>query len=321
MKHIRIHIIFITAAFFAPLVATAVSRATSSALPPDLRGTADQPLVIKTIPTAEELRRAAEYRADRAVDLAARNRASMKEDRNDKITEAIGIATVLILVIQAAAFLYQARKMRESVREMRAATRVAERAAEMARTSADAAVDANRLNREALIADQRPWLEIIRNPVLFFSTLPDAKWQLTLETSVQNTGKTPAREVRTHAQLLELANPPDIERAHLAFCQSAAELTSPTTAEVCFPGGKLVVSALAQIPEHFQTSPLRRVFVLSGCVAYWFPEAKTVHRSSFLYRVTVADSNVSLHWMKRDRPILAGNLFSSSPASYGWTAN
>lgn len=158
-----------TTCLLTSLVATAIIAVPGIAaalraparLQPDLRGTAQQPLIVKSAPNAEEMRRNAEYQADRAANLTAMRQATEERKKNDRTAEWISAFTLAILIVQAAAFIYQAIEMRSSVVAMKEATDVAKRSADLAKTSADAAVNANDLNRLALALDQRPWMGIM----------------------------------------------------------------------------------------------------------------------------------------------------------------
>lgn len=310
----------VSAFLLLPSMGAPAAPRTPPPVQPDLRGTEQQPLIIKTIPNAEELRRDAERRSGRAADLAARYRASTQDDRNDEITEVIGIATVLILVIQALAFLYQAREMRESVREMKAATAVAERAAQMAKTSADAAVDANRLNRESLIADHRPWVFVYPDPLLFFNRSAGGEWTVTLQTKIDNTGKTPAHNVRLAGRLATLTNLDDLEREHLVHWRAASAISPGPTAQVCFPNYNLPLEGMVQIPREFQDAPLPDVFVLSACVSYAFPQGKSRHFTTLLYKVHVINSDAKAWWKDSSRQSIHHGWFKLHPLPCGWVA-
>jgi hypothetical protein len=303
------------------LGAAAVARKVPPPTPPDFRGTQQQPLVIKSIPNAEELQRDAEYRSDRAADLAARNRATAQERRDSLIAALIGIGTGLILLAQVVAFLIQARQMRESVREMKAATAVAERAAEMAKTSADAATDANRLNREALIADQRPWVAAHDYPELIFKR-EDDQWTLMLKMVVANTGKTPAHNVRLAGRLTMFTPMEDHGRAHLEYWRGPAQIPSGPPGEVCFPQYKLEILGVVQMPREFcELNELPVSFILSACISYAFPQGQSRHITTLLYRVVVIDRSARHAWGNLSNRALSGASFEPHRLLSGWVAD
>lgn len=293
----------------------------SSPLPPkpDLRGT-QQPLVFRSIPNAEELRRDAQYQADRAADLAASRQAERAQERNDIVTDVIGGATVLILIVQAIAFFRQTREMGESVEEMKAATAVAKQAAEMAMASADAAVDANRLNREALIADHRPWVFVYPDPTLFINRAPNGRWAATLSAKVDNTGKTPAHNVRLAGRLTVLASLDDIEREHFVHWRAASAISPGPTAQVCFPNYNLQLEGTVQISQEFQDAPLPDIFVLSACVSYAFPLGQSRHITTLLYKVHVTNSDAKAWWNDGSRQNIHFSWLRTVPMPCGWVA-
>jgi hypothetical protein len=311
------------AALLAGQIATAASRTPfSPPRPPETLGTAQQPLIIKTIPNAEELRRDSEYRANRAADFAAANRAEEKQARNDIVSDVIGVATVIILIVQAIAFFRQTRAMNESVVEMEKATVVAREAAELAKTSADAAVAANKLNRDALLADQRPWVAITAEPRVDFHR-SGPHWQLAITLPIQNTGRTPAHNVRLMGQLLSLSERSNVERLHLAFCAEARRGSVGSTAQICFPGRPLNVVGEIQIDADFRRSPLPDFFVLAGCVYYnGFPQdEKTLHATTLLYSIHVRQSDAKAAWVNPHTVSIAYDRFGVTTLPYGWIAD
>ena len=320
MKLIRLAAVFIIIVII-PLGAAANP---GTPAPPNaaIRGTEQKPLIIQVIPTADELRHEAEQRSDRALGLATSKRALAEQEQSDRTERAIGFATILILVVQFLAFLYQGWQMRESVVAMKKATTVAEEAADKAKKSADAAVAANDLNRAALIADQRPWLAIHGNPLLTFTRGPDAKWKLNIRFDLKNTGKTPAHNIRIFGQLLNYsADDEDLERAHLSFCETQGQAIPNSTTAICFPGDTIALEGDVQLSDGFQSTPILDVFALSGFVSYTFNEDQSRHNTLFLYRIQTRNADsINGVWRNASNTRLNSTNFVPAPVSCGWRA-
>ena len=169
----------------------------------DKRGTQDQPLIVKQVDSRwseEEARRDALHSAERAEDVAYRKQFDADRRSMDRWTLRAAVATAFILVIQGVAFFVQAAEMRRSVEQMRAATTVAQQAAESAKVSAEAAVSANTLGRDALLAEHRPWIKFVATPVSL--TLGQDGWHLKLSYELLNIGSAPALDVQFSAEMM-----------------------------------------------------------------------------------------------------------------------
>jgi len=109
----------------------------------------------------------------------------------DSWTAGATVALVVVGITQAALFVWQLVLLRRSVGDTAAAARAATEAAEAARA-------ANRISREAIASEQRPWL-VLRtylNPPLPVSyTAGSDGWRIVLRYEMTNVGKTPARRV------------------------------------------------------------------------------------------------------------------------------
>jgi hypothetical protein len=109
----------------------------------------------------------------------------------DSWTAGATVALVIVGITQAALFVWQLTLLRRSVRDSAAAARAATEAADAARA-------ANRISREAISNDQRPWvtLKTILNPIAVPLSygLRDG-WRIELRYALTNIGKTPARRV------------------------------------------------------------------------------------------------------------------------------
>jgi hypothetical protein len=161
------------------LAATAVGLPKATAV--DKRGTSEQPLVIQTLPSApsaEDAKRDTAHDRERSEDLA--DRASTKQEHlfEQIIAAVVGLATVAILTIQSIAFFRQSRQLELSVEQMQAS---------------------NRFAREALNADQRPWVKLK-------VTIDDSMvGQLVFRWSLTNIGKTPAERAHVRIEIVPFA--------------------------------------------------------------------------------------------------------------------
>ena len=189
-------------AWLVMAAATAATRATHS--PPDQRGTPAQPLVVEQVqqsPSAEALRRDAIHTAERNEDVAYRLESDRARQSADRWTIGAAVATVVILLGQGIAFVYQALALRQSVSEMHAATKVAQQAAESAKTSADAALSANNLSRETFLSEHRPWIKFVLAPVSLKYDNRDG-WQLSFQCQLINVGTVVALNVKFGAAMM-----------------------------------------------------------------------------------------------------------------------
>jgi len=76
-----------------------------------------------------------------------------------------------------------------------------------AETAANAAIEQNKISRDAMIADQRPWLPLdvdLTTPLVFDHKAGDSGglWQISLRWNTKNIGKTPATNVSFSARLI-----------------------------------------------------------------------------------------------------------------------
>jgi hypothetical protein len=174
-----------------------------SSATPDKRGTEEHPLVVKAAPgpaTEEDRQRDARHASERAEDIAFRTESDRQRHTVDKWILGASLATALILVIQGIAFFVQAQEMHRSVQEMKASTAVAQQAAESAKLSADAAVSANTLSREALLAEHRPWVRFSVVPLSL--RLTPSGWELVFNSLLENIGTAPALRVQFTAEMM-----------------------------------------------------------------------------------------------------------------------
>jgi len=98
------------------------------------------------------------------------------------------VALVVVGVTQALLFLWQLTLLRRSVRDSAEAVRAATEAADAARA-------ANRISREAMASEQRPWVTLKTQLAASLSHGARDGWSIELSYSIKNIGKTPARRV------------------------------------------------------------------------------------------------------------------------------
>jgi hypothetical protein len=277
---------------------------------PDPRGTEQQPLVIREIPTRtpEEQTRIDAEQAKERVEDKKDIAAERAEERTDKakelyvgkvtliVTSIIGMATVAILIVQALAFWRQTRALQESVNEMRTATGVARSAADSAKQAVDAAIESNRVGREALIEDQRPWVAIRGDPIIKSIERESDGWRVTLLLMIENTGRTPAHNVHTFAQIIPAVPRQnlELESAHAKLRNDALFFAAIWYGELLFPGeaprgieGKVLLTDAHLAPFHAEglnDYPL----MISACVYYTAAGFKEPRITAFVLGVTRA---------------------------------
>jgi hypothetical protein len=141
---------------------------------PDLRGTSQQPLLVNaTLPpkSAEEKAAEAQERAERLS--------------TDTWTRGIGIATILVLIAQAIAFIVQAHRLRQSVIEMQRATQATQQVAQAEQLTVDTMQATARRELKAYV-----FLHTSRVFQLGPNGRPEAR------VTFKNYGKTPAYKVK-----------------------------------------------------------------------------------------------------------------------------
>jgi len=97
-------------------------------------------------------------------------------------------ALVVVGAVQAGLFLWQLILLRRNVRDSAAAARAVAEAADAARA-------ANRISREAIASDQRPWVRLKVTLGAALSYTSRDGWRIGLQYEIQNIGKIPARRV------------------------------------------------------------------------------------------------------------------------------
>jgi hypothetical protein len=114
-------------------------------------------------------------------------------------TAAATLALVAIGSAQAALFLWQLILLRRSVRDSANAARAAAEAVEVGRA-------ANRISREAIASEQRPWVTLttyLNRPLpVSFGEGSSRGWRIELRYEMTNVGRTPARRVSYMAEVI-----------------------------------------------------------------------------------------------------------------------
>jgi hypothetical protein len=159
---------------------------------------------------------------------------------------AIGAASVL------AALIYTARGTR-------AAT-----------AAAEAAVEANRLNREAFIAEQRPWLKIeagIGGPLHWNMN----GGNLSFVFDIENIGSSPALTTNVNIKLIIEPEDLKLEEKQRAFAEEV-RTRGPFTGYTVFPGDKIAVPCVIAIERDEFVAASTRIGVECDWVmifSYW----------------------------------------------------
>lgn len=124
-----------------------------------------------------------------------------------------------------------------------------------ARRTATLAEEANRISREALTADQRPWLSIsdiyLSEPITFH---PQNGWSIPLAFRFSNVGRTPAFNVMPHFRALVLQNM-DLPSIHRDFSDGIRARPDAFFGQTIFPGqaGEQAVS-VSITPDEFEAA-------------------------------------------------------------------
>jgi hypothetical protein len=201
---------------------------------PDKRGTEDTPLVVR--PDASTAKRYDEEAHEKQEDREERAHAEF-------VAEAIGLATIAILAIQALAFFVQAQRLRESIDEMKTATSATENVAAAARESAAVA-------RDTLIATRRP-LMTLEIKLIGDYHASDSGFGLQVSTTAQNTGETPAMNVAIGVDFIRKREFGESDEAILdAFATDRAKSFSES--EIVFPKSH---STCTEMLRNFQMPP------------------------------------------------------------------
>jgi len=174
------------------------------------RGTEDQPIIAKILPAEKTAAEREQEERDRRAKVAA-------DLWNLRLTTAlIGVGTLqfLALVGQAIVFGIQARRLRDSIdltrtiadrqeRDTRDSITEAARAASAMRDAADAAnaharaaEEGNKINREALVTSNRPWIALeITIPEDSLLMFTDTHIELSVKLTAKNMGRSPATRI------------------------------------------------------------------------------------------------------------------------------
>jgi hypothetical protein len=165
-----------------------------------------------------------------------------------------------------------------------------ERGADAAADAVKASTEGNRLNREAFIADQRPWLSVeatAAGPIVWKGNAVEMKFLFVIE----NVGRTPALNVRIDVELrVELGSGRlDEEQRRLA---DEARARPAYMGHTVFPGRRLEISyileagaaELANASAAMGGSDLILPHIL-GCASYYSAFAEGSHQTGFIYEI------------------------------------
>ena len=152
------------------------------------------------------------------------------------------------------------------------------------RRSTDAAVNANKVVRESMIADNRAWLSV--SDIMAEGDFRSGKWgaEMTISIKITNAGKTPALDAHTHIEMVPYGGDvPDLLRA---LCQKNKTKT---------PWGRLVLPTESYRRPWGPTTSLETIesvgskygsFVVIGCVTYQVLHDENFHQTAFVYHPT-----------------------------------
>lgn len=194
-------------------------------------------------------------------------------------------ATSLIGVVSIGVAVAGVVLVRETLNAQRLATQEATKATR-------AAIEANRLSMDALIADQRPWVTVEK-----VEPNTDLQWgsvqgYIQVQVHMKNVGKTPALRTEVWVRLTTTKDMRELEREQIAF---ADEIRNDPKAfnMVIFPGQIRDFPAVGGI----KTGEVKRQmasmhmpqgyfsFSILGCIDYYSDISKRTHQTGFIYRI------------------------------------
>lgn len=174
-------------------------------------------------------------------------------------------------------------------------TKAAMLAAREAQKTSDAAITANTLNREAFIAEYRPWLRVdvgIDGPLKWDKN--GATFQFVIV--VENIGRAPALHFIARFNIILAWAPLQLKEEQASFASKVREVSIYMGGEsTVFPGQKMVfpheipINWIA-INEHIAKNKRKGIgedFIfphLVGCVDYRSP-SRTKHQTGFIYNI------------------------------------
>jgi len=292
---------------------------------PDKRGTEQAPFIVKTIPTPKtEAETAAE--AQDKQEKAANDRQLVYWTR---ALVGVGVVQFLVLVVQAFVFGFQARRLRQTVEEMKIATKATEKSADAAKNSADA----------SLIA-LRPWLSCEVQIADSLTYTPEGDASFAFKFIVKNVGHSPAMNISFLPHLTLLSPKHELSLIYLQRMADIYRSMPPKMTTMIIPGGSTGISepGLLLFPgEHFTfnyTIPLKRSEIekacedikpqthffpeLCGLITYTYPLATVRADTGFILRVekALADGRRG-DVLKLDEPVLLENMRLSDHGLWG----
>lgn len=123
-------------------------------------------------------------------------------------------------IIGACIFYKQLSVMQGQLEEMRSAGKHTETIAAATKEAADAAKQAANIAERSLIAAHRPWIKAEVTDVSIHVPPSAPAFLMNLEIKFRNIGRSPAKRIRIHAELLTRPGPqPDIPSAQIEICE------------------------------------------------------------------------------------------------------
>jgi hypothetical protein len=202
-------------------------------------------------------------------------------------------ATVLVTAVGIWLIYWTLIYTRRAAEAAAVGTKAAIDTAKEAQRTSDAAIEANNFNRQAFIAEHRPWLKVdirIAAPL---------KWNrgggnFIFDIVITNVGRTPALQAFPHLKIILAANgvQPDKTQAALA---ERTRLTESVVAYTIFPGETIIPKHGISVSDHAVKSNIAALHngnpsndsilpYLIGCVDYKSP-ADSRHQTGFIYEI------------------------------------
>jgi hypothetical protein len=269
---------------------------------PDKRGTAELPLIVRPL-AAEKTQQEAEEDT---------------RDRRDKhwyegATLVIGVATLLILIVQAIAFFVQAIRLQQTIeamkkigadqsRDMQSSIAIADKAAKAANQSAEVA-------ERALIAANRPWVKVdihVGGPI--FYNVNGANFRLNYV--LKNVGKSPATNVWINAQIfapaIGLDDHLDLRAKQLEIIFGLKTRLPSPFGFALFPGDVISQGIIVSIPaDELKRITQNAEFIaptIIGAIDYRSSFSQSSHQTGFIVEVRRSDKPRPISTEKKRHP-------------------
>lgn len=277
--------------------------------PPDERGTAKQPLVIDVLPATSAVPTPAEAR----YQTYEQEQRPLNETWTAKATIALAVVTGVLALFTALMWWY--------TRQLAiGAVNAAEAQHAQTESSLRIAEEANKLTRDLLVAQHRPWVSILINPTSPLSFTDDG-WHITLDYTLQNLGNSPAARASFTATLMpwvidawpieslkgrSITEMPTLGTNAVTELRSLADQAKMSVesqsgfGNTIFPGREMrggfgIYGNSPLFDKAKELEPYTGQFVLLVCAAYGFTLDKSAHVTAQAYLLFKKSGRIDLN--------------------------